>query len=112
MKILDFIKAYNFHDSLLENYNYNAERKELIFEIDFCYWAQESFKDGDEENGSIKVIFYEVSDFMHDEYKIDSDSILNLNATDSGNVELTVETDDGDVHCFSFKTSEADFLEI
>ena len=49
MKILDFIKAYNFHDSLLENYNYNAERKELIFEIYFCYWAQESFKDGDEE---------------------------------------------------------------
>ncbi len=110
MKILDFIKAYYFHDSLLENFNYNAERKELTFEIDFCYWAQENFKDGEKENGSVKVIFYEVSDFLHDEYEIDSDSILKLNATYSGNVELTVETDDGDVHTFSFKSSEADFL--
>lgn len=110
MKITDFFKTYNFHDSLLENVVYKADLKEVSFEIDFCYWMQDSFKEGDKENGLIKILFTGVSEFQYEKYEICSDSILSFVITDDETIELTVETDNGDIHSFSFKSSEADFL--
>lgn len=110
MKIIDFFETYNFHDSLLENVVYKSDSKELCFEINFCYWAQDNFKEGDKENGPVKILFTRVSDFQYEKYEICSDSILNFVLTDNTKIELTVETDDGNVHLFSFRALEADFL--
>ena len=102
MKVTDFLKTFNFHDSLLEHCTYKTDSKELLFEIDFCYWVQEDYKEGFDENGIVKVLFTGVSDFKYDEYDICSDSILNFVINKAGKIELTVETDDGDIHTFSF----------
>ena len=102
MIISDFIKNFNLHDSVLDKCVYNKYLNELSFEIDFCYWAQEKYKDGEPENGIIDVTFLDVSDFHRDDYEIDNDSIINLKETEPGKIILTVETDTGDIHIFSF----------
>lgn len=102
MEISDLIKNFNFHDSVLEKCVYNKYLNELSFEIDFCYWAQEKFKDGEPENGIINVRFFGISDFHKDNYDIASDSIISLKETEPGKILLTVETDEGYIHIFSF----------
>lgn len=102
MKVIDFLKTYNFHDSLLESFVYKEDSKELVFEIDFCYWAQNGFEEGSEENGMVNILFTGVTDFQFEEYELCSDSILSFDLNNTGRIEITVETDDGDVHTFSF----------
>lgn len=57
-----------------------------------------------------KILFTEVSEFQYEKYEICSDSILNFVITDDESIELIVETDNCEIHSFSFKASEADFL--
>ena len=53
MKISEFIKAYNLHDSLLEKVEYDSEKKIVEIMIDFCYWQQTGYNDNDPETGLI-----------------------------------------------------------
>ena len=109
MKITDFIRDFNLHDSLLENCIYNFDSKELCFEIDFCYWAQKNYKNGDTDNGIVNIRFFDVYEFVRDDYVIHSDSIISIKQSKAGKIELTVVTDECSTHVFSFTASSVEF---
>ncbi len=105
MQLEDFIANYNLHDSLLEECIYAKEEGKLTLLIDFCYWAQSAYKDGEAETGLVTVIFYDVSAFKRDDYEINSDAIIGIRQSMPGQVELVVQCDDRSIHLFSFYTS-------
>ena len=94
MTIKDFAEKYNLHDSGIEKIFYDAENKKLVLTIEFCFWMQEWFIEGELKNGSIEVTFENVSFYSYDDYdpsklfgdiepeilqtEIDSDGVLNI----------------------------------
>ena len=91
MNIIEFTQKYNLHDSLLEKIIVNADTKAIILHVDFCYWLQDSYKDGSPETGMIKITF---NNATFDEYKplqLNSNSILQSAANSSNEFLLTIE---------------------
>ena len=85
MTIKDFAEKYNLHDSGIEKIFYDTEHKKLVLTIEFCFWMQNWFVEGEQSNGKISATFENVSVFDYDENiseKIFSDELDNeiLNA--------------------------------
>ncbi|MDO4841008.1 MAG: hypothetical protein Q3990_10100 [Desulfovibrionaceae bacterium] len=59
----DFVKNYYMHDSSIDNVEVLDNGRTIVLWVDFSYWMQEEYKDGDPENGTIKITFYDVSDY-------------------------------------------------
>lgn len=59
----DFVKNYNMHDSLIDNVEILDNGKTIVLWIDFSYWMQEDYKDGDPDTGKLKITFYDVEDY-------------------------------------------------
>ena len=57
MSIKDFIKKHNLIGSLLESISINKEDKSICLEIDYCYWQQSNYKEGDEETAILLFSF-------------------------------------------------------
>lgn len=110
MNLNDFVNEYNLHDSLLEKIEFDSISKKLILEIDFCFWSQASYKEGEKENGIIQLCFSNVNNFTSEISEPDSDSILEFNCTSNNHVKITVETDDGDVLSGSFESDSVDVI--
>lgn len=83
MKINDLLTKYTFHDSLIENIIYDAEKKNLILTIDFCLWMQEDYIESQPETAIIKLVFSNVTDFEGVSGKVDSFSILKISYIDN-----------------------------
>ena len=49
MTINEFIRQHNLIGSLLESISANDIEKSLCLEIDYCYWQQSNYHEGDEE---------------------------------------------------------------
>jgi len=76
MKINDLLKRYTFHDSLLENIDYDENNNKLILTIDFCLWMQNDFDETQPETAPIKLIFTDIDKYDGLKGDIDSYSIL------------------------------------
>ncbi len=61
MTIEEFSKNYYLHDSDFENVTYDESSRELTLLINFAFWMQLDYKEGDPENGLLEVIFHDVS---------------------------------------------------
>lgn len=61
MNLKDFIKQHNLIGSLLESISVNEQENILQLEIDYCYWQQANYKDGDEETA---VLIFEFQNFI------------------------------------------------
>lgn len=81
MTIKEFVNRFYLHDSGVEAIKYDEENKVIEVYVDFCYWMQDDYQEGDKENGNIKLVFYDVSFFDINYYDIeerefDDDCIL------------------------------------
>lgn len=83
MNIPEFLKRYSFHDSCIDEVSFDEEKKELLFLIDFCFYMQDDYKEGDPDVGMVEVHFFDVEDFDGDIGKFDSFWII-LRILDEG----------------------------
>ena len=63
MQIYDFIKNYNLHDSFFEDVSYDEHMRVVVLNINFAFWMQKSYVDGNPENGIIRVVFHNVREY-------------------------------------------------
>ena len=57
----EFVSAFNLHDSLIENVKITGAGTTIEMEIDYAFWMQDNYREGDPETGLITVIFKNVS---------------------------------------------------
>ncbi len=74
MRISKLLEQYDFHDSLLEKIYFRGEQ--LVLEIDFCKWRQDSYVEGEDETEEIMIVFKNVSDVTIPKLKLNSDEIM------------------------------------
>ena len=67
MTIESFVKHYNLHDSYITSSEYSADSCHLRLLIDFAFWMQASYKEGEPENGVIRVDFHAVDQYLCEE---------------------------------------------
>ena len=96
MTIQTFIEKYYLHESLITKITHNETS--VNFEVEFCYWQQENYKEGSPEIGTIEISFSDISLYDSDglsgeidyfsilDAEIDND-ILNINILDDFNDE-------------------------
>ena len=60
----EFVTMYNMHDSLVEAVDVTEAGKAIEILIDFAFWMQEHYREGDPETGLIKVVFKNVRSFQ------------------------------------------------
>ena len=84
MKIKSLLEKYSFHDSTIEKINYNSIENVLTITIDFCYWMQNDFVDGNKENGLVDLVFSDVYEYDNLLGDIDSFTILDILETSKG----------------------------
>ena len=82
MNVKDFLNKYELHDSIIENIEYDVNKRMLFMELDFCFWMQKDFQDGDMETGKMILQFLDVNQYDGLQGVIDSFSILDVNILD------------------------------
>lgn len=93
MKINEFLKNYDLHDSLLEKIKYDKTTDTIQFIIDFCYWQQENYKSDMEETGMIIVEFSGDTHLIYDSYEINSDDIIKVSSNANNTITIIVFND-------------------
>ena len=93
MKIDEFIKNYNLHDSLLEDIKYDAANNIVLLTIDFCYWQQDNYKDETLETETIIIKFNETDEIIYNPYQINSDEILKVYLNEENKITIVVYND-------------------
>ena len=76
MTINELNDKYYFHDSCIIYIDYSKDREELIITIEFSYWAQEWYVEGEPELMELKVSFDGIKDYDGLIGEIDYFSIL------------------------------------
>lgn len=74
MTIQDLLSTYYLHDSLIEKISYENGGIELT--VDFCFWMQSDYHDGDPETGIILLRFHDVINYSGPTGEINDFSIL------------------------------------
>jgi hypothetical protein len=87
--ITNFLKKYNLHDSLLEKIDVYPEQQTLVLTVDYCYWQQNEYRDGEAETGIVIITFSGVKEFFCDDHEINSDEIIAC--TDDGDDRLMIQ---------------------
>ena len=102
MTLYELREKYYFHDSNIEKVDFDADKKILTLEIEFCFWWQPWHEKNKPSNGLIRLTFEEVSLFEYDDDiadrifsdELDSE-ILKGELDEEGNlVFFSVETPD------------------
>lgn len=63
MKIEELNEKYYFHDSIVEKILYDEKQQVLEMYLDFCFWAQDEYKESDPETGKVLVRFSGVEEY-------------------------------------------------
>ncbi len=92
----DFVKNYYMHDSLIDNIEVLDNGRTIVFWVDFSYFMQEEYKDGDPDTGTLKITFCDVSDYSIPENVNWEDTSI-LDSFDLGQkVKFNIVNDDTD----------------
>ena len=67
MTIEQFAEKYYLHDSSLVKVDFDADKKILALEIEFCFWWQPWYDKSEPSNGLIRATFKDVSIFEYDD---------------------------------------------
>lgn len=111
MTIKEFINKVYLIGSLLENISYDKATNIVCLEIDFCYWQQSSFEDGEKETGIVLIEFSNCSNCTYDNYKINSDEIVKVELLDNS-INICVESDvTGSYHNIQICANNVNFIE-
>lgn len=90
MTLAEFEEKYYLHDSSIDEIEYDAENRTLRLKIDFCFWMQNWYNEGELPNGFIAVTFDNVTFYEYEDYdpsKLFSDftpEILHTEIADDG----------------------------
>ena len=81
MKLNELLEKYYFHDSGYNGIVYNSATHNAIIEVDFCNWMQDYFKEGQEQNLIIRLVFSGISSIEYEglEKADPADEILDQN---------------------------------
>ena len=60
MKIIDFVNEYYLHDSFIKSVEKDDNNHTVTLSINFAFWLQRDYVEGNPENGIIKVVFRNV----------------------------------------------------
>ncbi len=91
MKMIKFITKYNLRGSLLEKVSVNENT--VILTLDYCYWQQDDYKDGTKETGIVDIVFDHVNNFIHEDYQINSDEIIDVFIDENDQLNIKVFND-------------------
>ena len=67
MKLHDLVTIHYFHDSSLNDVQYDPEQRRLEISLVFCNWMQDYFVEGMPELIAVKLVFTNVSRYFDDE---------------------------------------------
>ena len=67
MTLYELREKYYFHDSSIEKVVFDADKKILTLEIEFCFWMQEWYDKSEPSNGLIRLTFEDVLLFEYDD---------------------------------------------
>lgn len=110
MKIKSLLEKYSFHDSTIERINYNSIKNVLTITIDFCYWMQNDFADGNKENGLVDLVFSDVYEFNNLLGDIDSFTILDILEISKGIKFNIIDTYNQKYYNLSIECSNVEFI--
>lgn len=63
MTVKEFLDKYYLHDSSFEEVTYEPSKRELTLLVDFCFWMQDDYADGEPENGFLRTTFHNVESY-------------------------------------------------
>ncbi|MBQ7172422.1 MAG: hypothetical protein IJR89_09130 [Clostridia bacterium] len=104
MTINELQNKYYFHDSLLDEVIIDKQHATVSLRIDFCFWAQNGYKDEDPETGMIVLSFTGVKKYPEIEGELDSYSILKTSCLQD-DTWLMVTLDDETDTCYELSIS-------
>ena len=82
MTLEEFVSKYNMHDSLIDSIS--IEDDTIVIVIDFAFWMQEGFNDGQPETGPLEVRFIGVKNYkIPNDIPLDEISILKTSIKDN-----------------------------
>ncbi|MDO4941132.1 MAG: hypothetical protein Q4E33_05530 [Erysipelotrichaceae bacterium] len=96
MKINEFYKNYEFHDSLINNIKFNQEKGTLSINIELCNYEQKYYKEGDDEIIIIDVIFKGCKSYDSLVGELDAYSILDTVLNNDNQITFNVLDDFND----------------
>lgn len=67
MTLEQFVNDYNMHDSLIDSLSVEDNGTTIRMIIDFAFWMQNHYQEGDPETGLLEVCFLNVSKYDHPE---------------------------------------------
>ncbi len=105
MKISE-LNNYVLHDSCILNVTKNYNK--VTFEIMYCLFMQDGYKEGDPENARLELTFNDVKKFNSERESYDSDEILKIKIDDD-NITFIVEDFNHETYSIKLKSSSFDF---
>lgn len=99
MTLKEFASNYYLHDSFIESQVYDSSNRVLTLVINFAFWMQKDFVEGEAENGLIEVTFHDVTSYelYGGDPTSDFVSILNVVA-DEDKIVISLFDDENEVY--------------
>ena len=67
MTLNEFNEKYYLHDSYIQRVEYDLSNRTVTLDMMFSFWMQDFYKEGDAKQGTMKVVFRNVSKYNCDE---------------------------------------------
>ena len=99
MTLKEFAADYYLHDSFIEKLIYDSSNAVLTLVINFAFWRQKDFVEGEAENGLIEVTFYNVVSYECSGGDPTGVFVSILNAVaDEDSIAISLLDDENDVY--------------
>lgn len=97
MTIKEFAANYYLHDSFIESLTYDTTNATLVITINFAFWMQKDFREGEKENGLIEVTLHNVTSYECNGGDPAGDFVVILNAVaDNSGIIISLLDDEND----------------
>lgn len=107
IKLLEFFKRYDLHDSVIENIEYISEEMKLVITIELCNWRQFFYKNDEPEMKTESIVFLGVHFFQVEpiSLQINHNEILDASFVLSENIVKIVFTNLDDIGIIMVKAN-------
>ena len=93
MNAKEFVERFIMHDSLIDAMNVDDGNATVTMTVDFAFWMQKEYRDGDPETGLLYVTFRNVTKLeCSDELPFGDISILKV-TEEEGNLRFAIMND-------------------
>lgn len=107
IKLVEFFKRYDLHDSVIEDIEYISREMKLVITIELCRWRQLFYKSDEPEMETGLIVFLGVTYFQVEPNPllIDSNEILDASFAPSENIVKIVFTNSDDIGIIMVKAN-------